>query len=122
MLPGTRHQTIEGDTYMDKVAIGIMLLPFGFAAISLIIAILQLMNKGFPINTAYLFSSQIVRDTMDKKPYFRQSGIVFLMITAIFMFMGIDLTKGYGWSFLLEIAMMIATVVYIIKSNKKMGK
>ena len=107
---------------MDKVAIGIILLPFGFAAVSLIIAVLQFMNIGFPFNTAYLFSSQIVRDTMDKKPYFRQSGIVFLMITAIFIFMGIDLTKGYGWSFLLEIAMMIATVVYIIKSNKKMGK
>lgn len=37
-------------------------------------------EKGFLFNNAYLYASKEERATMDKKPHYRQSAVVFLMI------------------------------------------
>ncbi len=48
-------------------------------------------EKGFLFNNAYLYASKEERDMMDKKPYYRQSAIVFLMIGVIFLLNAISI-------------------------------
>ncbi len=98
----------------------IALIPFILAGIALILAILQLLEIGIPINTAYLFSSQIVRDAMNKKPYFRQSAITLFLICGALLSMGLDMMYASGIFFLLECACMIAVIVYLVVSNKRL--
>ena len=99
----------------------LLAVPFVLALVSLIIAARSFMQKGMPINTRYLFSSQMMRDAMDKKPLYRQSGIAFLFITGVFISMGLDVISDSGIFLLMELGFMIATAVYIILSNKKMN-
>ena len=45
-----------------------------------IVSVRSFKEKGFLFNNAYLYASKEERATMDKKPHYRQSAVVFLMI------------------------------------------
>ena len=47
------------------------------ASACLIISIRQFQEKGFLFNNAWLWASEKERRTMDKKPHYHQSGVVF---------------------------------------------
>ena len=49
-----------------------------------IFSYLQFQEKGFLFNNAYIYASKQERETMDKKPHYKQSGIVFVFIGIIF--------------------------------------
>ena len=49
------------------------------AAILAVVSIRSFQNKGFLFNNAYIYASKKERGKMDKKPYYRQSAIVFLI-------------------------------------------
>jgi|LSQX01.2.fsa_nt_gb hypothetical protein len=53
---------------------------FLFAAGTLAISILQFLEKGFPFNNIYLSASKEERSKINKKPLYRQSAIVFLIL------------------------------------------
>ena len=55
------------------------------AIVCLVFSFLQFNEKGFLFNNAYIFASKKERETMDKKPHYKQSGIIFLMIGIIFL-------------------------------------
>ena len=61
-------------------AIVIFLIALGMA----IISIRSFQNKGFLFNNAFIYASKTERETMDKKPYYRQSAIVFLFLCFVF--------------------------------------
>lgn len=66
---------------MDLVmAIVVLLLSIVCAVIS----VLQFKEKGVLLNNAYIYASKQERENMDKTPHYRQSGIVFALISAIF--------------------------------------
>ena len=54
------------------------------AVVCFIFSYLQFNEKGFLFNNAYIYASKEERKVMDKKPHYKQSGIVFLMIGIIF--------------------------------------
>ena len=62
---------------------------------------------------------------MDKKPHYKQSGVVFLMIGTIFVINAVDMILKTGWLFYAVIVIAIIAVVYaivssiIIERNKK---
>ena len=95
------------------------------AAICLMIGILHLMQKGPLINNAWIYANEEQRRTMDKKPHYRQSGIVFLMIGLQFIMIGLFcFTKSY--LFMIAEGVIIGLVVVyaivssiIIDKNKK---
>ena len=106
---------------MDKVMIFIIMIPFIIAGVCFVAAVLQFLNIGFPINTAYIFSPKIVREAMDKKPYFRQSAIALILIGCAFLFMGLDIMhQESGLYMLLLLASIAAIVIYLIVSNKRL--
>lgn len=82
-----------------------------------VLCYLQFNEKGFLFNNAYIYASRQERETMDKKPYFKQSGIVFVLIGIIFLINAIDMILQTGWLFYLVIGIAIVGMVYAIVSS-----
>lgn len=82
-----------------------------------IMSYLSFKEKGFLFNNAYIYASKHERETMDKKPHYRQSAIVFLLIGAIFLLNGVSVFLSAGWIFFLAIAISIVAIIYAIVSS-----
>lgn len=74
-------------------------------------------EKGFLFNNAYIYASKRERETMNKKPHYRQSAIVFLMIGTIFLLNGVSVLLSANWIFFLVIAIAIVAIVYAVISS-----
>ncbi|HKM23089.1 MAG TPA: DUF3784 domain-containing protein [Lachnospiraceae bacterium] len=90
---------------------------FSLAAGTLVFSIFQFLEKGFLFNNAYLYASKEERGKMDKKPHYRQSAIVFLMICFVFIMMGLNLITGKLLFLTLEICLIVTVLIYAIVSS-----
>ena len=54
---------------------------------------------------------------MDKKPHYKQSGIIFVSIGIIFLLDAIDIILQTGWLLYLVIGVAIVAIVYAIVSS-----
>jgi len=96
--------------------IGAILL--GIVAIAcFIFSYLQFQEKGFLFNNAYIYASKQERETMDKKPHYKQSGIVFVFIGIIFLINAIDTILQTGWLIFFVIGVAIVAILYAIVSS-----
>lgn len=59
---------------------------------------------------------------MDKKPYYKQSGIVFLMIGIVFLIDAVEMILETGWLFYPVIVVAIIAIVYAIVSSVVMER
>ena len=98
---------------------------FVIALLCMMTGMLQLRQKGPLINNAWIYANEEQRRTMDKKPHYIQSGIVFMLIGIQFLMLGLFcVTKLYGFMYA-EFAVIGAVTVYaiissiIIDKNKK---
>lgn len=82
-----------------------------------VISYLQFSEKGFLFNNAYIFASKQEWETMEKKPHYKQSGIVFLLIGIIFLINSVDVILQTGWLFYCVIVVAVAAIVYAIISS-----
>ena len=89
------------------------------AVACLIISIMQFKEKGFLFNNAYIWASKQERETMNMKPYYRQSGIAFALCAAIFLFMALACVFPTGWLWFVVGALAIALLLYAIASSIK---
>lgn len=87
------------------------------AIVCLVLAILQLTERGAPLNNSYLFAPKEKKSEMDKSPYFKQSGIIFSLLTVILIL--ITAASVFQAVFLSYIAMGFggATVIYALVST-----
>ena len=90
---------------------------FVIAIIAFVIAILQFVEKGFLFNNAYLWASKEERKRMDKKPYYKQSGVIFLLIGILFSLNALDALLKKDWIFPVVIVIAIGTIIYAIVSS-----
>ena len=74
-------------------------------------------EKGFLLNNAYLYASQKQRETMDKRPYYRQSAVVFLLAGILFALNGFYALLLRGWLLALVAVTALVTLVYAISSS-----
>ena len=106
------------------ISVGIII--FIVAAIAVLLGIMQFLQKGPLLNNAWLYANEEQRRTMDKKPYYIQSGIVFVMIGIQFMLLGcFTLTKMYVFlilEFTVVGIMIITAIVSALMIEKKKGK
>ena len=86
------------------------------AVICFIISYLQFHEKGFLFNNAYIYASKKERETMDKSPHYRQSGIVFALIGLVFLINTLVLIYPVRWLFWLVIGITAVTLVYAVAS------
>lgn len=92
------------------------------ALASLLISIAQFRERGLLINNAYLWASERERETMDKKPHYRQSGIVFAFSAAIFFVMAFECVFVTDWLWLIVGLLTIALLIYALASSIKEQK
>ena len=82
-----------------------------------IFSYLQFQEKGFLFNNAYIYASKQERETMDKKPHYKQSGIVFIFIGIIVLINAIDTILQTGWLNFFVIGIAVIAIVYAIVSS-----
>ena len=75
------------------------------------------MEKGFLFNNAYIYASKQEREKMNKKPYYRQSAIVFLLLGLIFLLNALAVLLEANWICYVGIALVIITLIYAIVSS-----
>ncbi len=101
---------------MDVVVVIIVLL---LSIACAVISVFQFKEKGFLFNNAYIYASKQERETMDKKLHYRQSGIVFAILSSIFLCIAAECVLKIGWLWWVEGALCIAVLVYAIISSVK---
>lgn len=99
-----------------------MAINFILMALCVFISALQFAKKGFLFNNAYLWATREERAKMDKKPYYRQSAIVFCFLSAVFFVSGLSIALQVEKLLLLEIPLAIGAVIYAIISSIKIEK
>ena len=93
---------------------------FLISALAFLLSIRSFQEKGFLLNNAYLYASRQERETMDKKPHYRQSAIVFLLLGCIFLLNGLQVLLNAPWIFYAVMVLMIVTLGYAIVSSIRM--
>ena len=89
----------------------------------LIASIRSFREKGFLFNNAYIHASQKERENMSHKwKYYRQSGIVLLMVSLIFLLDGIAVLLSLDWTLYIVAAIVIITFIYAIVSSIIIGR
>ena len=82
----------------------------------------QFAERGFLFNNAYLFATKEERERMRKKPYYRQSAIVFCLLGAVFFVGALSIAIQNKKLLLLEIPLIVGAIIYVIISSVKIGK
>lgn len=98
------------------------ILVFIIAVILFVMSIRSFKNRGFLLNNAYLYASKEERDKMDKKPYYRQTAIVCLLLCFVFIITGVSIVLHNSKIDLLEIPFIAGAIIYAIVSSKRINK
>lgn len=89
------------------------------AAAAFLISIMQFNEKGFLFNNAYIWASKEERQRMDKRPHYRQSGVVFALIGVLLSLLALEVLLDADWLLYEFWGVVILTVVYAIVSSVK---
>lgn len=90
---------------------------FAISIFEIFMSIRSFMEKGFLFNNAYFYSSKQEREKMNKKPHYRQSAIVFLLLGLIFLLNAIAVLLEVNWIFYIVVAVVMVTLIYAIVSS-----
>lgn len=105
---------------MDDLILFLILLALSF--ILLFIAVLQFCEKGFLFVNSYIYATKEERETMDKTPYYKQAGIVFTLLSCVFLIISIEVMTHVFWLFYLSIVISIIDIIYAIVSSIQIEK
>ena len=97
------------------LALAIVLFSFSF--ILLVWGVLSLFNKGFLFNNAYIYANKKEREQMNKKPYYIQTGIVFILLSIASCLEGFNALLRYDVFFVLFIIIIVVSLVFAIVST-----
>ena len=93
-----------------------------FAVIMALISVRSFREKGFLFNNAYIWASKTERERLYKKPYYRQSAIVFCLLSVVFLVIGISIILQNYKIQLLEIPLMVSTLIFAVISSARIEK
>lgn len=100
---------------MEEIIVSIVL--FTISLLMFILSIRSFRGKGFLLNNAYIYADKKERGSMNKKPYYRQTAIVLLLVGLIFLLNGLSLILENDLIFFAVIAILAITVIYAIVSS-----
>lgn len=113
------------DTYTPsnkagKITIGVIT---GVLALAfLVLSITQYKEKGFLLNNAYIYATKAEREKMDKKPYYRQTAIVFFWLCVVFLSTALGAIIDTDGFHIVTFFALITCMAYAIDSTVKMIK
>ena len=90
---------------------------FAISIFLFFMSVRSFMEKGFLFNNAYIYASKEEREKINKKPYYHQSAIVFLLIAFIFLLNAIAVLFKVNWLFYIVVAVVIVTLIYAVVSS-----
>ncbi|MBO3443491.1 DUF3784 domain-containing protein [Clostridium sp. CCUG 7971] len=90
---------------------------FIVSLVMFIISFRSFKEKGFLFNNAYLYASKEERSNMDKKPHYRQSGIVFLLLGVVFLANVLETIFKIKWFFYIKMACVFIAITYATVSS-----
>ena len=92
-------------------------IPFAVSVFLFFMSVRSFMEKGFLFNNAYIYASKQEREKMNKKPHYRQSAIVFLLLGIIFLLHALAVLLEAYWISFVGVAVVIITLIYAIVSS-----
>ena len=97
-----------------------LFLSIGFFVLS----VFQFRGRGFLFNNAYILASHKEREKMDsnkesKRPHYRQSGFVFLLLGISFLLLAAYMAVHWKWLLAAYWATVMVTVLYAAASSIK---
>ena len=92
-------------------------IPFALSVFLFFMSVRSFMEKGFLFNNAYIYASKQEREKMNKKPYYRQSAIVFLLLGIVFLLLALAVLLEAHWIYFVGVAVVIITLIYAIVSS-----
>lgn len=99
-----------------------MILCLAIAAGAFIASYFQFREKGILLNNAWLYASKEEREALNKKPYYRQSGVVFALIGITFLLNAVMVAVKQKEIFYIVLGMLVVTVIYAIVSTIRIEK
>ena len=98
------------------------IIVFALSGVLLFLGIRHFAEKGFLLNNAWIFASEEQRSAMNKKPYYRQSAVVFCLLSAVFIIVGLSLVLQNDKIVLFEIPLISGAILYAILSSVQINK
>ncbi len=95
---------------------------FLLAGILFFLGVRQLLERGYLLNNVWIYASAKEREAMNKKPYYRQSGIVFCLLGLLFTLIGLYALLQSSCLLWLGAALVVGTVAYAIVSSIRIEK
>ena len=90
---------------------------FLLAGVLFFLGIRQLLERGYLLNNAWIYASEAEREKLNKKPYYRQSGIVFCLLGLLFVVIGLYALLKNSALLWLEAALAVGAISYAIVSS-----
>jgi uncharacterized ion transporter superfamily protein YfcC len=90
---------------------------FAVSVFLFFMSVRSFMEQGFLFNNAYIYASKQEREKMNKKPYYRQSAIVFLLFGIDFLLLALAVLLEAYWLSFVGVAVVIITLIYAIVSS-----
>jgi len=102
---------------MGAFQITLLIIMTGLSLLAWLIAYLQFKERGFLFNNAYIYASKSERETMNKSPHYRQSGIVFAMLGVIFATVSLNVIFTSNILFIVQMIEFAVVIIYAIASS-----
>ncbi|MFR6102332.1 MAG: DUF3784 domain-containing protein [Christensenellales bacterium] len=104
-----------------NIAVGIVVLLLSMACA--VISVFQFRRKGFLFNNAYLYAGKREKEKMNKAPHYRQSGVVFAFLSALFLCIAAECILKTSWLGWISSALTVGVLIYaIVSSVRELGK
>ena len=87
------------------------------SVISFVISYRQWKEKGFLFNNSYIYASKKERETMNKKPYYKQSAIAFFLIGILLFLVSAGIFMSWQWMLYVGIIFSLFLIIYAIVSS-----
>ncbi len=92
------------------------------AAALAVLAVRHFRGRGFLLNNAWLYASKEERERMDTAPWYRQTAIVFTLLSGVFIVIGLSLILREPRLNLLEIPLLAGAVLYAVVSTARISR
>ena len=103
-----------------NIAVGIVVLLLSMACA--VISVFQFRRKGFLFNNAYLYAGKREKEKMNKAPHYRQSGVVFAFLSALFLCIAAECILKTSWLGWISSALTVGVLIYaIVSSVRELG-
>lgn len=99
-----------------------IILVFLLSLLFLGLSVAHFLEKGILLNNAWLYASKQKRSAMDKRPHYRQSAVVFLLLAVVFTLNGVGMVTENDLFSALAVAAVIVTIIYAVLSSVKLAR